>query len=175
MKFMKLFELSLMMSMMVLFLGPSLGILLLLPIYAFGLRRIFLKEKEKHKKKEILQQLSELSTLLDQGYSPLYAYEMLGRFSFPDFMLHPEEEVFRNEVFQKQFQLFEKTVLLEEEIRSEMSIIALRMGIMKLMPLALLLLLRRFLGAEPGKAFELITVMFFYLNHLLADKIMEKL
>lgn len=157
------------------FLGKTPVVFLLLPIFALEIYRLEGKEKKKHQNKEILQKLSEFSTLLDQGYSPLFAYEELKRFPFPEFMLHPEEENFRNEIFQKQFQLYEKNMLLEEEIQSEMGVIRLRMGIMKLMPLALLLLIRRFLGEETSIWLNLTVVFLFFLSHRLAEFMMERL
>lgn len=175
MKFMKIFELTAMMLMMGCFLGLSPFLLFLLLIYALGIRKIMLQDKEKHQQKEMLHQLSELSTLLEQGDSPLFAYEKLGRFPFPDFMLHPEEEVFRHEVYQKQFQLFEKTVLLQEEMESEMAVVRLRMGIMKLMPLVLLLVIRRFMGVRHHPVFNFLTLVFFLMSHWIAEKILEKL
>ena len=175
MKLMKIFELTTMMLMMGFLLGLSPYLLFLIPLYGREMRKILRQDRQKHQEKETLHQLSELSSLLEQGDSPLFAYEKLGRFTFPDFMLHPEEEVFRHEVYQKQFQLFEKTVLLKEEMENEMAVVRLRMGIMKLMPLVLLLLIRRFMGVFQPPLINVLTVLFFLVSHWIAEKILEKL
>lgn len=175
MKSLKVFELTVMFALMALLLGLNLGIGFLTIIYFFNIKKVLKQEGKKVSQRQLLEKLSEFSTFLQQGYSPIYAYEKMDSFTFPDYMIHPYDELFRWEIFEKQFQLFEKTVLLEEEIQGEMLIVRLRMSIMKLMPLALLLLVRQFLPGSNQKTLNYIAVIFFLLTHWIAEKLMEKL
>lgn len=175
MKSMKVFEITLIFALMAIFLGLNSWLLILAGVYLVNLRKVLIKEGDKVGQRELLEKLSEFSTLLQQGYSPIYAYEMMGSFKYPEYMIVPQDELFRLEIFQKQFLLFEKKVLLEEEIQGEMMVVCLRMSIMKLMPLALLLFLRHFLPGSNQKILNLIAVFFFLINHWIAEMFMESL
>lgn len=175
MKSMKVFEITLIFALMSMFLGLSGWLILLAFLYFINLKAVLKKEGEKVGQRQLLEKLSELSTLLQQGYSPIYAYEMIESFDYPDYMIHPNDELFRLEIYEKQFQLFEKKVLLEEEIQGEMMVVRLRMSIMKLMPLALLLFLRHFLPGSNQEALNLIAIFFFLINHWIAELFMESL
>ncbi|NLY36446.1 MAG: hypothetical protein GX046_04340 [Tissierellia bacterium] len=175
MKSMKVFEITLIFTLMAIFLGLNYWLIPLCMMYLINLRRVLVKEGDKLNQRLLLEKLSEFSTLLQQGYSPIYAYEMMDSFAYPSYMIDPLDELFRWEIFEKQFQLFEKKVLLEEEIQGEMMVVRLRMSIMKLMPLALLLFIRHFLPGSNQKTLNVIAIVFFLINHWLSEVFMERL
>ncbi len=175
MKSMKAFELSVFYGLMAIFIGLRMELLVLLLIYLINLRRLVIEEKGKEDKKDLLEKLSGFSNLLEQGYSSIYAYEIMGSFDYPDFMLEPWDENFRLEIFEKQFQLFEKSVLLEEEVGGEILGVKLRASIMKLMPLSLLLFIRNLLPRSGSSLMDNLVIGLFVFNHWLSEKILARL
>lgn len=175
MKFVKVLELSVFFLLLIFFLGTDLFALLLIPIYIYSLRSFLKEEGEKTKRRLLLEELSDFSNLLEQGFSPLYAYEKTGSFNYPSFMLHPDDELFRFEIFEKQFQLFEKSVILEEEIEGEILGIRLKMSIMKLMPLGLLLFIGRLLPMADSSNLNRIVTVLFLINHWIGERFLKSL
>lgn len=168
-------ELNVFFLLLSFFLGWDLGLLVLAVLYIYSLTKLMNEEEEKADRRILLEELSGFSNLLQQGYSPLFAYEKMGSFDYPDFIIHPNDELFTWEVFDKQFGLFEKTVLLDEEIEGELMGIRLRMTIMKLMPLTFLLFLRQMLPQADYSGLNKIVAGIFIFNHWLGERLMSKL
>lgn len=175
MKSMKVFELSLFYLLLAIFMGIRFEVLLLGLVYLIELRRLVIREKDQVFERELLESLSGFLNLLEQGYSSAFAYELMGSFDYPEFMLDPADEHFRLEIFEKQFQLLEKTVLLEEEIQGEMLGVKLRMSIMKLLPLSLLLFIRNLLPRADYSLLDSLAVLLFLSNHWLSERLMARL
>lgn len=175
MRSMKVFEITVIFGLMGFLIGFSLWLVPLGLLYIINVRIALKKESKKQSQRQLLEKLSEFATLLQQGYSPMFAYDKIDNFAYPEFMLHPRDEIFQWEIFEKQLHLYEKMVLLEEEVQGEMMVVRLRMRIMKLMPLSLLLFLRHFLPGTNQIRLNVLAVFFFLINHWVSEMLLEKL
>ncbi|HHX04073.1 MAG TPA: hypothetical protein GX733_07275 [Tissierellia bacterium] len=94
----------------------------------------------------LLEQLASFGNRLREGDAPVHAWERANVQSYPREFIHPEAEHFSLEIYEKQFRLFEKKLLLEEELDAEFAASRLRMGIMKYLPILSMLMLEGFSG-----------------------------
>ncbi len=112
----------------------------------FSLIRTYRKGRGSIDQRVVLEQLATFGNRLREGDAPAHAWEKANVQAYPSEFIHPEAEHFSLEIYEKQFRLFEKKLLLEEELEAEFSASKLRMGIMKYLPILSMLMLEGFSG-----------------------------
>ncbi|WP_459128670.1 hypothetical protein [Guggenheimella bovis] len=123
----------------------------------------------KNKDKVLLQKLGTFIALVEAGNSPRHSYEEIGSFELPSYFIHPSEREFRLSIFKNQAELFEKQILLREDLESEFQVIRYRMKMMKILPIIIMLLMRFVLPSRPSDKIELVTVLGFIITYYLSD------
>lgn len=119
--------------------------------------------------KKQLQELSRLLALIESGNSPRYSLEQIHMTDYPDYMTHPADEFFSPLIFKRQLELFEKNILLQNELEAEFAIVKYRMRLMKFLPLLLMIGLQRLMPMEPSTGVQRVIVLGFIISYQLAQ------
>lgn len=128
-----------------------------------------LKERGQIDVRAQLEELSAMANALREGDAPLHAAQKSGIRHYPQEFIAPSAEHFTLEIFEKQLRLFEKKLLLEEEIAADFAASSLRMSIMKYLPILSMLLLESFSGAKAPLLLRLACAGGLLLNYHIAS------
>ncbi|NLL23754.1 MAG: hypothetical protein GX260_08315 [Tissierellia bacterium] len=127
--------------------------------------------KKKVDEREVLEQLASFGNSLREGDAPAHAW-IKARFThYPAEFISPDAEHFTLEIFEKQFRLFEKKLLLEEELDAEFNASRFRMGIMKYLPILSMLILESFSGRKAETFLRVLCAAGLLINYHLASMI----
>lgn len=128
------------------------------------------KMKDPSLQNKILYNLNIFKNALEQGESPMHAYNRIIE-DYPEYFIHPKDNNFQYKIFEKQFLLYEKKVLLDEELKSTFAIVVFRMNLMKYIPLAFMLFLGTF--TKSNTFMNVVIAIAFIFTFFYSFKIME--
>lgn len=119
--------------------------------------------------KKLLHQLNQLINLIDAGNSPAYSYLQIGQPDLPEQFIHPTDPYFSAELFKRQAALFEKRIILREELEADFAISRFRMSLMKFLPIILMLAVQLMIDEPAVSWIERIVVLGFMGTYYLAE------
>lgn len=123
--------------------------------------------------KKLLHQLNQLLNLIDAGNSPAFSFLQIGQPDLPGQFIQPTDPYFNVALFKRQVALFEKRIILREELEADFAISRFRMSLMKFLPVILMLLIQLMLKENTLPWVEKIVVLGFMGTYYLAEGLMK--
>ncbi len=143
-------------------------IILISLIYSLISSKIFDSKQEIN----YLSELSEFKDALDKGESHLHAYNRIFKFDYPSYFIHPNDDRFSYKIFIRQFNLYEKKILLDEELRASLSIVNFRMMLMKYIPIILMYILSSLITENSSEIVRGVLIVAFIASYYYSERIM---
>ncbi len=119
-----------------------------------------------------LSELSSFKDALDRGESHMHAYNRIFTNDYPDFFVHPSDEKFSYKIFIRQYSLYEKKVLLDEELKANLSIVNFRMMLMKYIPIILMYILSSLIKENSSEIVRGVLIAAFIVSYYYSERIM---
>ncbi len=119
-----------------------------------------------------LSELSEFKDALEKGESHLHAYNRIFNNDYPEFFVHPSDDKFSYKIFIRQYSLYEKKILLDEELKASLSIVNFRMMLMKYIPIILMYILSSLITENSSEIVRGILIMVFIASYYYSERIM---
>ncbi len=120
-----------------------------------------------------LGKLSEFKDKLESGQNPINAYNKIFEYDYPKYFLNPKSPKFSYQIFVRQYNLFEKKVLLEQELKSNFVIIKFRMMLMKYIPIILMYVLSAFIDENGSNVIKGILILVFIISYYYSDRLIK--
>ncbi len=118
-----------------------------------------------------LGELSMFKNALESGENPISAYNKIFKFNYPKYFVHPRSSKFSYKIFLRQYNLYEKKILLEQELQSNFTIIKFRMTLMKYVPIILMYILSSFINENGSDVIKAILIIAFISSYYYSDRI----
>ncbi len=119
-----------------------------------------------------LAELSEFKDALDRGESHMHAYNRIFKFDYPEYFIHPSDDRFSYKIFVRQYDLYEKKILLDEELKASLSIVNFRMMLMKYIPIILMYILSSLITESSSEIVRGVLVAAFLASYYYSERIM---
>lgn len=148
--------------------------ILLLVSGVYRIIHLFNHQYDLTDERNLLSQLSALLDAIEAGESPAHAFTRLEIQKYPTYFIHPEQTNFTFKVFKRQFDLYQKRVLLKEELKGNFMIVVFRMNVMKYLPIVLMMLLMFLQSQQIPVIAEVIMVSTFIFSFYYSDKIFKE-
>ncbi len=143
-------------------------LILLSLLYSFIKPRFFDRKEEPN----YLYELSEFKDALDKGESHLHAYNRIFKRDYPKYFVHPSDDRFSYKIFIRQYSLYEKKILLDEELKASLSIVNFRMMLMKYIPIILMYILSSLITENSSEIVRGVLILAFIGSYYYSERIM---